>query len=80
MDNPLVSICIPTYNVKGTQHDETYNNLTMLVDLFESIELQTYTNYEVVVSDHSKDGSIEEVCEVWSDKINIKYFLNKKSI
>tara|TARA_Y100000310_G_scaffold244948_1_gene249858 strand:+ start:200 stop:988 length:789 start_codon:yes stop_codon:yes gene_type:complete len=75
----MISICIPTYNRKGDEHDETYNNLTMLVDLFKSIESQTYTNYEVIVSDHSIDGSIKEVCDVWIDKINIKYFLNSKN-
>ena len=75
----MVSICIPTYNRKGDEHDETYNNLTMLVDLFKSIESQTYTNYEVIVTDHSIDGSIKEVCDVWKDIINIKYFLNNKN-
>jgi glycosyltransferase involved in cell wall biosynthesis len=73
----MISICIPTYNLKGDKHDESYNNLTMLIDLFKSIEIQTYTNYEVIISDHSIDGSIKEICNMWVDRINIKYFLNK---
>jgi glycosyltransferase involved in cell wall biosynthesis len=73
----MISICIPTYNLKGDKHDESYNNLTMLIDLFRSIEIQTYTNYEVIISDHSVDGSIKEICDMWADRINIKYFLNE---
>ena len=73
----MISICIPTYNLKGDKHDESYNNLTMLIDLFKSIEIQTYTNYEVIISDHSIDGSIKEICNMWVDRINIKYFLNE---
>jgi len=70
----VVSICIPTYNKEGSQHSEDYNNITMLTKLFQSIKEQTYKKYEVVISDHSVDDSIKNVCEEWERDINIKYF------
>lgn len=73
----LISICIPTYNNKGTQHNESYNNLTMLEQLFESIRLQTYLNYETIISDHSKDDHIKTLCDKWKSLINIKYYRYK---
>ena len=43
-----MSIAIPTYEVKG-------RGVEFLNDLFRTIEIQTFKDFEVVVSDHSKD-------------------------
>ena len=45
-----VSICVPAYkNPVGVER------------LLESIKVQSFTDYEVVVTDDSPDGSVEEV-------------------
>jgi glycosyltransferase involved in cell wall biosynthesis len=61
---PLVSICIPAYN----QPDK-------LIYLLDSIRSQTYTNYEVIVSDDSPDDSVMKVCDQYSD-LKIRYIRN----
>lgn len=48
--NPLVSICIPTYN--QTEY---------LRILLKSIADQTYTRYEVIISDDSTSSSVESL-------------------
>ena len=45
---PKVSICIPTYN-----------NLADVKRLIDSIRVQTFRDYEVIISDDSTDGAIE---------------------
>ena len=70
----IVSICIPTYNKAGAKHDCNYNNITMLLDLFESIKKQTFKEYEVIVSDHSTDDSILDICKEWEKELNISYY------
>jgi len=69
-----LSICIPTYNKEGTKHNESYNNITMLLDLFESIAIQTFKDYETIISDHSIDDSVKAICDEWKEIINIKYY------
>ena len=47
---PKVSICIPTYNANGA-------GPSLLNRLIQSIEQQTFTDYEIIVSDH--DGKLD---------------------
>jgi len=59
-----ISICIPTYEMygKGVQY---------LNELLDSIEMQTFKDYEIIVSDHSKNNDIETTCSL---RNNVKYF------
>ena len=64
---PLVSICIPAYN----QPDK-------LIYLLDSIRIQTFKNFEVIVSDDSSDNSVQQLCEQYSD-LKIQYYKNTPS-
>ncbi len=69
MAKPFFSIAIPTYGYNGKGIDYLNYN-------FSKIESQTFKDYEVVISDHSQDNTIKNVCYEWSDRINIKYVRN----
>jgi glycosyltransferase involved in cell wall biosynthesis len=66
-----ISIAIPTYEMKGT--GDHY-----LSELFETIKVQDFEDFEVCISDHSKDDSILEVCGQYANYFEIKYFRNEK--
>lgn len=69
--NPFFSIAIPTYGYDG-------KGIEFLEFSFEKISNQSFTDFEVVISDHSIDDTISKVCEKWSTKLNLKYFINEK--
>ena len=52
-----LSIAIPTCESKG-------RGVEFLDDLFRTIEIQTFKDFEVVVSDHSKDDKLVDVIDV----------------
>lgn len=65
---PLVSICIPTYN-----------RASMVGKAIESALAQTYTNIEVLVVDNASTDGIETLIGTYSD-IRIKFFKNKENL
>ena len=67
---PYFSIAIPTYGYNGKGSD--FLNFSL-----DRINKQTYKNLEIVISDHSVDNTIEDLCVHWSEKLNIKYFRNE---
>lgn len=69
----FLSICIPTYEMHGVGKD-------FLEFSFLKLKNQTFKDFEVIISDHSKDNEIEKLCEFWKDKLNIKYFRNMENI
>jgi glycosyltransferase involved in cell wall biosynthesis len=44
-----------------------------LEQLFESIRQQTFQDFEVIVSDHSQDGAVQEICTKWEHVFPITY-------
>jgi hypothetical protein len=70
-DIPFFSICIPCYEMKGFGVEFLKFNL-------EAIKKQTFQNYEIVISDHSRDDEIKKLCN--SLDLNIKYFKNENNI
>lgn len=72
MTSPTVSICIPSFELGG-------RGVNMLTKLFESVEMQTYKDYEVVVSDHTIGSEISILCDDWKHKISIEYIKNDRS-
>lgn len=65
---PKVSICVPVYN-----------NVQEVEKLLSSIGQQTYTDYEVVITDDSSNMEIEELVERLADK-KIRYVHNAKNL
>jgi glycosyltransferase involved in cell wall biosynthesis len=71
-NKPLVSICIPTYEMHN-------KGKLFLKQSLNSIAIQTYENIEVVISDHSKNKNIEQSLVEYSS-LNIKYIRNTANI
>ena len=66
-----MSIAIPTWGSYG-KGDE------FIEDLLRTIEIQTFKNFEVCISDHCKDDMVLEVVQKFSEKFKIKYLKNTK--
>jgi len=67
--NKLVSICIPAYK-----------NTRFLERLLQSLLQQTYTCFEVILSDDSNDDSVKDYIVAYVGKLKIKYFKNNPSL
>jgi len=69
----LISICIPTYEMHGKARE-------LLARSFDMLKKQTYKNFEVIVSDNSRDNTIQNLCEDQKYKsLNIKYSRNLRT-
>lgn len=66
---PFFSITIPTYGYNGKGGD-------FLEFSFEKLKSQIFTDFEVVISDHSIDDTIKKICDEWADTLRIKYISN----
>lgn len=66
---PFFSICIPCYEMKGL-------GATYLKWSFEMLKIQTFTDFEIVVADHSIDNSIERICQDYTKYFPITYLKN----
>lgn len=64
-----ISIAIPTYEMRGL-------GTKFLEELFLSILNQSYKNVEVLVSDHSKNNDILDLCSSYSKQLSIVYVRN----
>jgi len=69
MENCKISIVIPAYIKDSSQ-------IIFLENAFDSILKQTFTDYEIVLTDHSTIYDIETLCEKYSNKIKILYIKN----
>ena len=68
-DIPFISICIPAYK-----------NRTYLQRILTSIEIQTYKNFEVIITDDSNNDDAIEMVKRFSDKFSIQYFKNETAL
>lgn len=69
MIEKLISICIPTYEMHGFGAE-------FLDQSFSKILNQTYTKYEIIISDQSTDQTIFDCCSKYKDLIDITYLKN----
>jgi len=65
-----LSIAIPAWEYNG-------QGVELLARSFIKIEKQNFKDFEVVLSDHSKDDEIKNFCKNWEKRIKIKYIRNK---
>lgn len=63
----MISIVIPTYEMHG-------RGVEFLAELINSIDEQSYTEHEVIISDDSEDDSIQVFCAGRNG--NVKYYKN----
>jgi glycosyltransferase involved in cell wall biosynthesis len=63
---PLISICIPAYK-----------NADYLRRLLNSIAVQTFKNFDVIITDDSPDTSLESLINQYSDKFILRYYKNR---
>jgi glycosyltransferase involved in cell wall biosynthesis len=73
MLSPIISICIPTYEMGG-------KGLEFLKKSVESIRIQTLDNYEIIISDNSKIDDIENYCSEVKKELNLFYIRNLNKI
>lgn len=67
---PFFSVAIPTWEIKGLGAEYLHYSFNILAQ-------QTFQDFEVIISDHSLDDSIKNVCEDWSQYINTRYYRNQ---
>lgn len=67
---PLISIGIPTYEMSGY-------GVYYLNELLNSINIQTFNDFEVIISDHSIDSKIKNFIESSNFNFKINYFENQ---
>ncbi|MBN9380257.1 MAG: glycosyltransferase [Chitinophagaceae bacterium] len=65
----LISICIPAY--KRTD---------FLQRLLDSITIQTFRDFEVIVTDDSPDGAVNMLCETFRARFSLTYYRNEQPL
>lgn len=66
---PLLSVCLPAYEMGGKGHIFLKESLDILVK-------QTFKDFEVILSDYSPDNKIKDLCTHYQDKLTISYHKN----
>src|SRR6478736_4865381 len=66
---PFISICIPSYQ-----------RVDYLKRLLDSISVQTFTDFEVIISDDSPDSSVQDLSFNYHDRFNTRYFKNQPAL
>lgn len=69
MEQPFISICIPTYR-----------RPQLLKKLLDSILAQTFTDYEVLINDNSPDDTVRDLVETYEGKLAIDYEKNEPGL
>ena len=65
MSNPFISICIPTYR-----------RAHLLKTLLDSIYIQTYRDFEIIINDNSPDDEVEILLRSYANKLPVSYHRN----
>ena len=68
-----LSICIPTYEMNGKGD-------IFLEHSFKLLNKQTFKNFNIIISDHSKNDLIKDLCTKYLKDLNIVYIKNSENI
>lgn len=68
-----ISIVIPCYEYNGFGKE-------CLEYSFVKIKEQLFEDFDIVISDHSLDYKIRDLCNSWRRRLSIKYIHNKKDV
>lgn len=68
-----ISIVIPTYEMNGLGREFLKHN-------FEVLSKQTFKDFDVVISDHSKNDDVESLCKEYEHILKISYLRNTHRI
>jgi len=66
---PMISICIPAYK-----------RVAYLTRLLDSLVLQSFRDFEVIISDDSNDQSVSDLAEQYRSHFSISYYKNNPSL
>jgi glycosyltransferase involved in cell wall biosynthesis len=69
MIDPLISICIPTYNRPD-----------LLRTLLDSLQEQTFKNFEIIVNDNSSTDEVETLVKSYKHILPVSYERNNPSV
>jgi glycosyltransferase involved in cell wall biosynthesis len=69
MKQPFISICIPAYK-----------RADYIKRLLDSISIQTYHDFDVIVTDDSPNSELKSICEHYHEKFKIQYFKNATNL
>ena len=67
----LLSVCIPTYEMHG-------KGAKFLEHSFKLLEIQTFKDFNVIISDNSLDDKIKDLCDKYKESLDIKYIRNSE--
>ena len=65
----LISICIPAYK-----------RVEFLHRVLDSVVIQQFQNFEVIVTDDSPDESVQTLCSEYSSKIPLTYYRKRAAV
>jgi GT2 family glycosyltransferase len=69
-----ISVCVPVYEMK--------NGLSkrFLIEYLAHLMYQSYTDFDIVVSDQSENDDLKKICDTFSNVLDIKYIKNTSGI
>ena len=69
MTAPFIAICIPTYK-----------RADLLKNLLDSIVVQSFKNYEILINDNSPDDGVKDLVDAYAGRLVIAYEKNQPAV
>ncbi|ATF18305.1 glycosyltransferase family 2 protein [Phaeobacter gallaeciensis] len=70
---PAITLCIPAYAMGG-------DGARYLADSFDHLCHQSFSDFDIVVSDQSDDMAVAEVCRDYADRLTIIHLWNREGL